>query len=69
MYFSYGKEMIKLEGDDSRHSSDLNLHINTSGYEDGEMIRLNIEFNKQNFNIQVGIRNKEAIIMNILHKE
>ena len=47
--------MIKLDSD-SRHSNDMNLHIKTSGYEDGEMLRLNIEFNKQNFNIQVGIR-------------
>ncbi|TQR47935.1 PAAR domain-containing protein, partial [Campylobacter troglodytis] len=41
--FSFCEEMIKLEGD-SKHSSDLNLHINTSGYKYGEMIRLNIEF-------------------------
>ncbi|WP_246058997.1 hypothetical protein [Campylobacter troglodytis] len=43
LYFSYGKEMIKLEGDDSRHSSDLNLHIKTSGYEDGEEVEIVLE--------------------------
>ncbi|STQ84427.1 lipase family protein [Helicobacter fennelliae] len=66
MYFSYGKEMIKLEGDDSRHSNDMNLHIVTSGYENGEEVKLSIEFNRQNFNIQVNIHNNKASIMNIL---
>ena len=28
---SYVKEMIRLEGDDSRHSNDMNGHIKTSG--------------------------------------
>ena len=35
--------MIRLEGDNARHSSDLNLHINTSGYEDGEEVEIVLE--------------------------
>ena len=43
MYFSYGEEMIRLEGNDSRHSNDMNLHIVTSGYENGEEVEVMLE--------------------------
>ena len=67
MYFSYGKEMIKLEGDDSRHSNDMNLHIVTSGYENGEEIGLQGNFNGKDFNIKATIDNNKAIIKNIFY--
>ena len=35
MYFSYGEECERLQ-EDSRHSSDVNLHIITQGYGNGE---------------------------------
>ncbi|WP_104717770.1 hypothetical protein [Helicobacter trogontum] len=35
MYFSYGEDMTRLQGD-SRHTQDVNLHIKTQGYENGE---------------------------------
>ena len=66
MYFSYGKEMIRLEGD-SRHSSDLNLHIKTSGYEDGEEVEIVLESSdNQKFTIYAKIQNNEAIIKNVV---
>ena len=58
--------MIRLEGD-SRHSSDLNLHINTSGYEDGEEVEIVLESsNNQKFTIYAKIQNNEAIIKNVV---
>ncbi|TQR58185.1 hypothetical protein DMC01_07910 [Campylobacter troglodytis] len=69
MYFSYGKEMIRLEGDDSRHSSDLNLHIKTSGYEDGETLDLQGNLNGKDFNIKVAIYNNQAIVKNIFYNQ
>ena len=35
MYFSYGEDMARLQGD-SRHTQDVNLHIKTQGYSNGE---------------------------------
>ena len=39
--FSYGNDMIRLQGV-SRHSSDVNLHIKTQGYEEGERLDLTL---------------------------
>ena len=66
MYFSYGKEMIKLEGDDSRHSNDINLHLTTQGYNKGEVINIELERNNQIFNTQATIdKNGKTIIKNV----
>ena len=67
MYFSYGKEMIKLEGDDSRHSNDMNLHIVTSGYENGEEVKVMLESSdNQKFVVCGKIQNNEVIIKNVV---
>ncbi|TQR50414.1 hypothetical protein, partial [Campylobacter troglodytis] len=63
--FSYGKEMIRLEGDDSRHSSDLNLHIKTSGYEDGEEVEIGFKTKNGTFDLKVNIENNQALVKNI----
>ena len=66
LYFSYGKEMIRLDSV-SRHSSDLNLHIKTSGYEDGEEVEIVLESSdNQKFTIYAKIQNNEAIIKNVI---
>ena len=65
LYFSYGKEMIRLEGDNSRHSSDLNLHINTSGYEDGEQMEIELRTPTESFVINATIRDNQAFIKEI----
>ena len=65
MYFSYGKEMIKLEGDDSRHSNDMNLHIVTSGYENGEEIEITLNTKNGIFILNANVENNQAAIKNI----
>ena len=65
MYFSYGKEMIKLEGDDSRHSNDMNLHIVTSGYENGEEIEIALNTKNGIFILNANVENNQAAIKNI----
>ena len=37
IYFSYGDDTTRLQGD-SRHTQDVNLHIKTQGYSNGEEI-------------------------------
>ena len=67
MYFSYGKEMVRLEGDDSRHSNDMNLHIVTSGYENGEEVKVMLESSdNQKFVVCGKIQNNEVIIKNVV---
>ena len=66
MYFSYGKEMIKLEGDDTRFTKDINLHLATQGYNKGEVIDIELERNNQTFSTQATIdENGKAIIKNV----
>uniref|UniRef100_UPI0025AA26CE hypothetical protein n=1 Tax=Helicobacter bilis TaxID=37372 RepID=UPI0025AA26CE len=43
IYFSYGEDKIRLN-ETSRHSQDINLHIKTQGYEEGERLDLTLEF-------------------------
>ncbi|GAD19066.1 hypothetical protein [Helicobacter fennelliae] len=67
MYFSYGKEMIKLGDDDSRHSNDMNLHIVTSGYENGEEVKVMLESSdNQKFVVCGKIQNNEVIVKNVV---
>ena len=63
--FSYGNDMIRLQGD-SRHSSDVNLHIKTQGYEEGEEVEVKLESSLGEVLIVRGIiQDNQAIIMNI----
>ncbi|BBB20320.1 lipase [Helicobacter cinaedi] len=66
IYFSYGEDKIKLK-DISRHSQDINLHIRTQGYEEGEIIKVKLESStNQTFIVRGRIQNNEAFIMNVL---
>ncbi|QOQ95487.1 hypothetical protein [Helicobacter cinaedi] len=62
--FSYGNDMIRLQGV-SRHSSDLNLHIITQGYENGEKVEVLIKTSNDKFNLQSKINNNRAILYDI----
>lgn len=42
IYFYYGKDKIKLR-DISRHSQDINLHIRTQGYSEGEEVEVKVK--------------------------
>ena len=67
MYFGYGKEMIKLGDDDSRHSNDMNLHIVTSRYENGEEVKVMLESSdNQKFVVCGKIQNNEVIVKNVV---
>ena len=66
IYYSYGDDRIRLD-DFSRHSQDINLHIKTQGYSEGETIEVKLESSSNQTFIAYGIiRNNEAIIMNVL---
>lgn len=67
IYFSYGEDKIKLK-DISRHSQDINLHIKTQGYSEGEEVDLTLEFQEKTFQISATIRDNQAIILNIFNE-
>ena len=64
IYFSYGNDMIRLQGD-SRHTQDVNLHIKTQGYSNGEEVEVLIKTSNNKFNLQGKINNNEAILYDI----
>lgn len=64
IYFSYGKDKIKLD-ETSRHYKDLNLHIQTQGYEEGEEVEVELEFRGQSIVVCGVINDNQATIMNI----
>ena len=64
IYFSYGEECERLQ-EDSRHSSDVNLHIITQGYNNGEEVEIRLESSHNQILITRGIiRDNQAIITN-----
>lgn len=65
--FSYGNDMIRLQGD-SRHSSDVNLHIITQGYEEGEKIHIALEIQGKSHSIIGRINDNQAIILNVFNE-
>ena len=66
MSFSYGEECERLQ-EDSRHSSDVNLHIITQGYNNGEEVEVKLESSLGEVLIVRGIiQDNQAIIMNVL---
>ncbi|WP_289701229.1 hypothetical protein [Helicobacter rodentium] len=66
IYFSYGENKIKLK-DISRHSQDINLHIRTQGYNEGEEVGVKLESSMNQTLIVSGkVKNNEAVIMNVL---
>ena len=68
MYFSYGKEMIKLEGKNTRFTKDLNLHLATQAYNKGDLINIELKRNNQTFNMQATIdENGKSIIKNVFN--
>jgi hypothetical protein len=45
MYWSYGKDQIKLDDERSRHYVDLNLHVETENYKDGDIVKIVLKRN------------------------
>ncbi|WP_257005479.1 hypothetical protein [Helicobacter pullorum] len=65
VYFSYGEECERLQ-EDSRHSSDVNLHIKTQGYNNGEEVEVRLESSNNQVLIVRGIiQDNQAVITNI----
>lgn len=64
IYFSYGEGCGRLQ-EDSRHSSDVNLHIITQGYENGEEVELLIKTSSDEFSLQGKINNNKATLYDI----
>ena len=50
---------------DSRHTQDVNLHIKTQGYNNGEEVEVLIKTSNNKFNLQGKINNNEAILYDI----
>ena len=65
IYFSYGDDTTRLQGD-SRHTQDVNLHIITQGYENGEEIHITLEIQGKSISVSDIINDNQAIIMNVL---
>ena len=65
IYFSYGEDTTRLQGD-SRHTQDVNLHIITQGYENGEEIHITLEIQGKKLSVSGIIQDNQAIIMNVL---
>ena len=65
IYFSYGEDTTRLQGD-SRHTQDVNLHIITQGYENGEEIHITLEIQGEKLSVSGIIQDNQAIIMNVL---
>ena len=64
IYFSYGEDTIRLQGD-SRHTQDVNLHIKTQGYSNGEEVDVRLESSLGEVLIVRGIiQDNQAIITN-----
>ena len=65
IYFSYGEDTTRLQGD-SRHTQDVNLHIKTQGYSNGEEIHITLEIQGEKLSVSGIIQDNQAIIMNVL---
>ena len=64
MYFSYGEDMTRLQ-EDSRHSSDVNLHIITQGYNNGEEVEVRLESSLDKvFSVSGIIQDNQIMITN-----
>ncbi|WP_394949822.1 hypothetical protein [uncultured Helicobacter sp.] len=51
---------------DSRHTQDVNLHIITQGYENGEEIHTTLEIQGERLSVSGIINDNQATIMNAL---
>ena len=67
MYFSYGEDMTRLQ-EDSRHSSDVNLHIITQGYNNGEEVEVELGTRTQKIIVNGKVNNNEVVIQDIESK-
>lgn len=67
VYFSYGDDMARLQGD-SRHSSDVNLHIITQGYNNGEEVEVELGTRTQKIIVNGKVNNNEVVIQDIESK-
>lgn len=65
MYYSYGENKQKLDSI-SKHTDDINLHIITQGYENGEIMDLTLEFQGESFQTSATIQDNQATITNLL---
>ncbi|AQQ59246.1 hypothetical protein XJ32_03065 [Helicobacter bilis] len=67
MYFSYGEDTTRLQGD-SRHTQDVNLHIITQGYSNGEEVEIRLKSSFGKVLIMCGtIQDNQALFMNVFN--
>ena len=59
--------MVRLEGDDSRHSNDMNLHIVTSGYNDDGQMEIEVRTQDESFIINATMRDNQALLKNVFN--
>ncbi|RDU60603.1 hypothetical protein CQA53_10805 [Helicobacter didelphidarum] len=64
MYFSYGKECERIKNN-SKCQDDLNLHIITKDYEDGEYVEINANINDNTISLKGRVKDNEVVIMNV----
>ncbi|WP_052062660.1 hypothetical protein [Helicobacter saguini] len=51
----------------SKYHNDINLHIKTQGYSDGERLDIDLETHNKIINIQCKIHNNKATITNVFN--
>ncbi|RDU59294.1 hypothetical protein [Helicobacter sp. MIT 14-3879] len=63
IYFSYGDDEIRLN-DTSKHYKDINLHITTQGYNEGEEVEVKIKTQDNSFTLKGKVNNNKVFIKN-----
>ncbi|WP_147290050.1 hypothetical protein [Helicobacter didelphidarum] len=65
IYFSYGGDCKRIKNN-SKCQDDLNLHIITKDYEDGEYVEINASINGNTKSLKGRVKDNEVIFMNAL---
>ncbi|RDU60405.1 hypothetical protein CQA53_10895, partial [Helicobacter didelphidarum] len=65
MYFSYGEDCKRIKNN-SKCQDDLNLHIITKDYKDGEYVEINANINGNTISLKGRVKDNEIIFMNAL---
>jgi hypothetical protein len=52
-YWSYGEEQQRLRTEHSKHYADLNFHVKTRNYNDGDIVSFAVKINDSNDAIEL----------------
>lgn len=73
LYWSYGENKIRLDQEKSRYYTDLNLHIVTENYHDGELVSVECEYEGEmgisKKTVSAVVNNNAACILQVFKNE